>query len=144
MVGDVPYRDNYAFELKKLSSKKVVFTGYINNQVDLTFLYNNCFGYIHGHEFGGTNPTMVNALYLNCQILALDTVFNREMLHNKKSILFNKNEKSISKNINEFEERYDELIINSTNYKFPEKYDWNFISNQYLEVFKNFTNFQNK
>ena len=144
VVGDVPYRDNYAFELKKLSSKKVVFTGYINNQVDLTFLYNNCFGYIHGHEFGGTNPTMVNALYLNCQILALDTVFNREMLHNKKSILFNKNEKSISKNINEFEERYDELIINSTNYKFPEKYDWNFISNQYLEVFKNFTNFQNK
>ena len=25
-------------------------------------LYTNCFGYIHGHEFGGTNPTMINAL----------------------------------------------------------------------------------
>ena len=74
-----------------MSSNKVIFTGYINNQVDLTTLYNNCFGYIHGHEFGGTNPTMINALDLNCQILALDTVFNREMLENKKSIFFKKN-----------------------------------------------------
>ena len=87
---------------------------------------------------------MINALDLNCQILALDTVFNREMLHNKKSILFNKNEKSISKNINEFEERYDEIIQNNTSYKLPEKYDWNFIFNQYLEVFQGFTNYQNK
>ncbi len=144
IVGDVPYNDNYANNIKLLSSNKVVFTGYVNDQVDLTTLYNNCFGYIHGHEFGGTNPTMINALDLNCQILALDTVFNREMLHNKKSILFNKNENSISKNINEFEERYDELIQNNTSYKLPEKYNWNFIFNQYLEVFQGLTNYQNK
>ena len=35
------------------------------DKVDLTTLYSNCFGYIHGHEFGGTNPTMINALDLN-------------------------------------------------------------------------------
>ena len=144
IVGDVPYNDGYANNIKLLSSNKVVFTGYVNNQVDLTTLYNNCFGYIHGHEFGGTNPTMINALDLNCQILALDTVFNREMLYNKKSILFNKNENSISKNINEFEERYDELIQNNTSYILPEKYDWNFIFNQYLEVFQGLTKHQNK
>ena len=62
----------------------------------LTVLYKNCYGYIHGHEYGGTNPTMINALDLNCQILALDTVFNREMLENKKSLFFNKNENSIT------------------------------------------------
>ena len=82
----MPYNDDYANDIKLLSSKKVVFTGYIKDQVDLTALYKNCFGYIHGHEYGGTNPTMINALYLNCQILALDTAFNREMLENKKSI----------------------------------------------------------
>ena len=77
-------------DIKLLKSNKVIFTGYVNNQIDLTTLYDNCFGYIHGHEFGGTNPTMINALDLNCQILALDTVFNREMLENKKTVLFNK------------------------------------------------------
>ena len=129
----MPYNDDYANDIKLLSSKKVIFTGYINDQVDLTALYKNCFGYIHGHEFGGTNPTMINALDLNCQILALDTVFNREMLENKKSVFFNKNKKS--KKINEFENRYDELNKKNKNYKLPKKYDWNFISNQYLEVF---------
>ena len=142
IVGDVPYNDNYANDIKLLSSNKVVFTGYVNDQVDLTDLYDNCYGYIHGHEFGGTNPTMINALNLNCQILALDTIFNREMLENKKSVLFNKN--SISKKINEFEERYEELIQKNTNYKFQKKYDWNFISNQYLDVFQSLTNYQNK
>ena len=91
---------------------------------------------------GGTNPTMVNALYLNCQIIALDTVFNREMLMNKNSIMFNKN--SIAEKINEFENKYNELHKKNNNYKFPIKYDWNFIKNQYLNIFYNLTNYQNK
>ena len=144
IVGDVPYNDDYANNIKLLSSNKVIFTGYINDQVDLTVFYDNCYGYIHGHEFGGTNPTMINAIDLNCQILALDTVFNREMLDNKKSILFKKNENSISKKINEFENTYDDLISKNSNYILQKKYDWNFISNEYLEVFQGLTNCQNK
>ena len=144
IVGDVPYRDSYSKDIKLLASKKVIFTGYINSQEDLTVLYNNCFGYIHGHEFGGTNPTMINALDLNSQILALDTVFNREMLYNKKSILFKKNENSISNKINEFENTHDKLVQQNIKYKIQQKYDWDFISNQYLEVFQNLTNYQNK
>ena len=142
IVGDVPYVDSYARDVKSLNSSKVIFTGYINDQVDLTALYKNCFGYIHGHQYGGTNPTMVNALYLNCQIIALDTVFNREMLMNKNSIMFNKN--SIAEKINEFENKYNELHKKNNNYKFPIKYDWNFIKNQYLNIFYNLTNYQNK
>ena len=144
IVGDVPYNDHYANNIKLLSSNKVVFTGYVNAQADLTVLYQNCYGYIHGHEFGGTNPTMINALDLNSQILALDTVFNREMLYNKKSILFKKNENSISNKINEFENTHDELVQQNIKYKIQQKYDWDFISNQYLEVFQNLTNYQNK
>ena len=141
IVGDVPYNDDYAKKIKLLKSKKVIFTGYINKQADLTALYNNCFGYIHGHEFGGTNPTMINALDLNCQIMALDTVFNREMLENKKSIMFNKN--SIEEKINEFEDNYDELAQKNSSYKLLEKYDWDFISKEYLDVFLELTNCQN-
>ena len=144
LVGDVPYNDDYAKKVKKLSSKKVVFTGYIKNQACLTKLYKNCYGYIHGHEYGGTNPTMINALDLNCQVLALNTIFNIEMLKNKKSILFDKNEKSITLKINEFEKKYDEFIMNNIGYEMSKKYSWNFIKDQYLEVFFNLTNYQNK
>ena len=46
--------------------------------------------HVHGHEFGGTNPTMINALNINCKIIALKTNFNIEMLNNKEAIYFNK------------------------------------------------------
>ena len=136
IVGDVPYNDDYANSVKKLSSNKIVFTGYVSDQDNLTALYENCFGYIHGHQFGGTNPTMINALDLNCQILALETTFNREMLENKQSIFFNKNENSIVEKICEFENKYDELIKKNKNYVLPKKYDWDFICKQYLKVFQ--------
>ena len=142
VVGDVPYNDDYAKDVKLLSSEKVVLTGCINNQVDLTVLYDNCYCYIHGHEFGGTNPTMINALDLNCQIMALDTVFNREMLENKKSIIFKKN--NINEKIIEFEDNYDELDQMNISYKLQEKYEWDFISEKYLDVFLDLTNCQNK
>ena len=90
----------------------------------------------------GTNPTMINALDLNCQILALDTIFNREMLENKKSVFFNKN--SITKKVNEFESKYDELIKKNNYYKLNKKYDWDFIQRKYLALFYNLTNFQNR
>ena len=144
VVGDVPYNDEYAKDIKLLASKKIIFTGYIKDQLDLTSLYKNCYGYIHGHEYGGTNPTMINALYLNCQILALDTVFNREMLKNKKSVFFVKNKKSITKKIIEFESKYDELIRKNDDYKLIKKYDWDFIQRKYLEVFYNLTSCQNR
>ena len=134
IVGDVPYNDDYSKNIKLLSSKKVVFTGYINDDINLSALYNNCFGYIHGHEFGGTNPTMINALDLNCQILALETVFNREMLKNKKSVFFTKN--SISEKINEFEKKHKELIQKNSSYKLPKKYRWDSITMSYLKLFE--------
>lgn len=135
IVGDVPYQDNYALSIKKLGNERVIFTGYINNQNDLSCLYNNCFGYIHGHEFGGTNPTMVNALNLNCQILALKTVFNNEMLKGKKVIYFEKNTKSICSAIKLFELKYDLLLRQNLKYKISKKYDWDSILVKYLKIF---------
>ncbi len=137
VVGDVPYKDSYASCIKKINSKKIILTGYIRSQERLTQLYKHSFAYIHGHEFGGTNPTMINALYLNCKILALKTIFNKEMLKNKKSIFFYKNITSISSAINSIEKTHEKLKIVNKNYKFPDIYDWDFISKQYEKIFLN-------
>jgi len=74
--------------------------------------------------------------------LALDTVFNREMLENKRSMFFDKNKRDFSEKINELEKKYEELIKKNSSYKFPKKYDWEFISKQYLKVFHVLTNYQ--
>lgn len=135
IVGDVPYNDKYSSDVKSLNSKNIIFLGYINCQNTLTALYKNCFGYIHGHEYGGTNPTMINALDLNCQILALETPFNKEMLIGKKSIFFKKNIKSVSKKIQLFEKNYERLISVNSNYTLPKEYRWDLITKKYLKVF---------
>ena len=143
IVGDVPYKDNYSLNLKSLHNENIIFTGYITDQNDLSCLYKNCFGYIHGHEYGGTNPTMINALHFNCHVLALETVFNREMLVNKKSIFFKKNKKSISNSINLFEKKHEEFYLNNLKYRLPKKYQWNYISSRYYILFNKITNPRN-
>ena len=136
IVGDVPYKDKYSQIVKSINSNRIIFTGYIKCQDKLSAIYKNCYGYIHGHEYGGTNPTMINALDLNCQIIALKTKFNKEMLKNKYVLFFEKNLKSITETINLFEKKYQYLIKKNKNYKIPKKYEWDFIVDQYLKCFK--------
>jgi len=80
IVGDVPYKDSYANKIYSYKDERLVFTGYITDQNALATLYTYCYVYLHGHEFGGTNPTLLKALYNKCAIAALDTPFSREVL----------------------------------------------------------------
>ena len=135
IVGDVPYKDKYALEIKSIRSSNIVFSGYINSQKILSELYLNCYGYIHGHEFGGTNPTMINALDLNCQILALDTIFNREMLSGKEVVFFKKNSSSIINAIKKFENSYEKTLLLNKNYRIDQKYTWSKVTEKYERLF---------
>jgi glycosyltransferase involved in cell wall biosynthesis len=51
---------------------------------DLGVLYTlrrNAAVYVHGHSAGGTNPSLVEAMFFGRPILAYDVVYNRETLH---------------------------------------------------------------
>ena len=133
IVGDVPYSDYYSQLVKSLANDRIVFTGYINDNKTLSCLYKYCFGYIHGHEFGGTNPTMINALHFNCPIMALNTVFNKEMTLNKH-VVFNKNLKSIIKSFNFLKVITKDIIDINLNYD-SSKYNWDIIIKKYESSF---------
>jgi len=139
IVGDVTYKDSYASNLKKINDKRLIFTGYVKDQNILAELYHNCFVYVHGHEFGGTNPTMIKAMAYGCAILALDTVFNQEMLQNGKFGIFFKKELLSITNMIDYCEK-EKLIIDKFRSEsvngITKKYDWDFVTSQYLEVFK--------
>ena len=124
----------------------MIFTGYVKDQNILAELYHNCYVYVHGHEFGGTNPTMIKAMAYGCAILALDTVFNREMLQKGKfGIFFKKKPFSITNQIDYCEKEniiMDKLRQESVN-GITQKYDWDFVTSQYLEVFKSLVSQRN-
>jgi len=87
-----------------------MFPGYVRDKALLRELYCNCYAYIHGHEFGGTNPSLVSALGNGCAILALDTVFSREVLSDGKyGRFFSKNAESLREAIDLFEGNPEEV-----------------------------------
>ena len=138
VVGDVPYKDEYAHKLKAKASERLIFTGYVNQQEELLSLYQHCFMYLHGHEFGGTNPTMLKAMSNNCAILALDTIFNREMLGNGQfGLFFKKKQGDLAQKIKSLElntveiNRLRKIVANGIG----EKYDWDKVTDKYLSLF---------
>ena len=98
---------------------------------------------LHGHEYGGTNPALLKALaYGNC-VLALDTVFNREVLEDGKyGILYNKNIIDLADKIIEIDD--NEKIVNKYREKsrsrITENYTWEKITKQYSDLFYNILN----
>ena len=139
IVGDVPYKDSYASEIKKMTDKRLIFTGYVKDQNILTELYQNCYVYVHGHEFGGTNPTMIKAMAHGCAILALDTVFNREMLQNGKFGIFFKKQLLSMTNMLKYCEKENKIMDNLRHQSVKgiiKKYNWDYVTAQYSEVFE--------
>jgi len=49
----------------------------IYEPIELNMLRSNCAVYIHGHSAGGTNPSLVEAMYLGLPIIAFDVIYNR-------------------------------------------------------------------
>lgn len=142
VVGDVPYKDDYATNIKRINDDRILFTGYVTNSDELAELYHNCFAYFHGHEFGGTNPTLLKALAYGCAVIALDTNFSREVLKNGEyGLFFTKEKNNLAKEINRFETTSEILqsFKEKSRNRIIENYTWEKITNQYLQLFRDMT-----
>jgi len=139
IVGDVPFEDDWANDLKNIYDDRLVFTGYVTDPDELASLYCHSFVYFHGHEFGGTNPAMLKALGYGCAILALDTPFNQEMLQNgKHGWYFQREEDSIKDLVEKSELNPDlmQALRATARAGLTQRYNWDYVTAQYLEVFE--------
>ena len=55
----------------------------IYEQRELNTIRSNCTYYLHGHSAGGTNPSLVEAMYLGLPVFAFDVSYNRETTEGK-------------------------------------------------------------
>ena len=76
VVGDSPYGASYLNRLRNLGDTRVRFVGRINDQAKLNSLYRGAYLYIHAHEVGGTNPSLLRALDAGTAPLVLNVDFN--------------------------------------------------------------------
>jgi len=74
----------YGIKMKKKYEKyeNIHLLDPIYEQKTLNQIRSNCYIYIHGHSAGGTNPSLVEAMYLGLPIVAYDVAYNRETTRN--------------------------------------------------------------
>lgn len=64
----------------------------IYEPTQLNLLRSNARVYVHGHSAGGTNPSLVEAMYLGLPILSFDVIYNRVTTEHKATYFQNEND----------------------------------------------------
>ncbi len=116
---------------------RIKFVGTVYHEQLLKRIREEAYGYIHGHEVGGTNPSLLEALASTSVNLLLDVNFNKEVGKNG-AVYFSKNPGNLSELINEVDnyknEYIDELAIKAKK-RIISEYSWDKIVNKYEELF---------
>jgi glycosyltransferase involved in cell wall biosynthesis len=73
LCDDNPYHDR----IREAASVEVVFAGAIYDKEALASLRHHARAYLHGHTVGGTNPSLVEALWAGNAVIAHDNPYNR-------------------------------------------------------------------
>jgi glycosyltransferase involved in cell wall biosynthesis len=137
IAGGANYDSPFHRKIRSFAGEKVILTGHIDDQEIIKELHCNCFAYLHGHSVGGTNPSLLKAMgYGNC-ILALDTVFNREVLADG-GLFFPRDAGALAQMIRDVES--DPALVAKLRRMGPERirdnYTWEKIASQYDELFR--------
>lgn len=130
-------------ELKEVTNfendNRIKFVGTVYDQELLKKIRENAFAYLHGHEVGGTNPSLLEALALTDLNLLLDVGFNKEVAE-ESALYFTKDIGSLSRLINNCDNitqeectRLGKLATERIN----SYYSWGLIVNKYEEIFIN-------
>lgn len=108
----------------------------IYNGDELSPLRSNATIYIHGHSAGGTNPSLVEAMWLSLPIIAFDVSFNRASTEDSAKF-FDSSESLIAHASMLFA---DETARTALSEKMHEvavrRYRWEGVSSQYDKLFK--------
>jgi len=137
IAGGANYRSSFVEALKKTRDPRVRFLGHVSDSEHVKELHCNCYGYIHGHSVGGTNPALLKALGYGNLVLALDTSFNRQVME-KHGILFKNDPNDLACKLQfvEDEPLVAERYRRHAAQRILEEYTWDHITDQYEDYFR--------
>lgn len=127
-------RENTGFE----NDERIVFAGTVYDPELLQAVRQNAYGYIHGHEVGGTNPSLLEALASTDLNLLLDVPFNEEVGEDA-AIYWKKESGSLQAIINQMDslaEKEKSILGYKAKERIKTFYSWNKIVEEYEQVFK--------
>ncbi len=135
--------DNFLNALKQKTNyhndSRIKFVGTVYDQELLQEIRANAYGYLHGHEVGGTNPSLLEALGSTSLNLLLDVGFNRECAEDG-ALYWTKesgNLASVLEIADKMNEKQVEDMGKVAKSRIKDNYSWKFIADQYMKIFEN-------
>lgn len=134
----------YIFTNKKVGSQsdKIKWILHEYDENVLNYYRSKALAYIHAYTVGGTNPSLLESMAYCKTIIALDNDFHRLILEDNALYFKTKDELTIlfrmlisNKNI--------PLHLEANRLKIIKNYQWSFVANHYLKLFKTMMNEQN-
>lgn len=133
--------DKFLEELKEKThfdqDSRIKFVGTVYDQELLMKIRENAYGYFHGHEVGGTNPSLLEALGSTDLNLLLDVGFNREVAEDA-ALYWTKEPGDLAGLI----DRADQMDVadiaemgRKAKARVADAYSWQYISDQYRYLF---------
>lgn len=117
--------------------ERIRFVGTVYNQELLMKIRENAYGYFHGHEVGGTNPSLLEALGSTNLNMLLGVGFNQEVAKDA-ALYWSKKEGNLAKLI----DNVDGISVDERNLfgckakqRIQAAYSWQFICDRYIEEF---------
>ncbi len=120
------------------SDPRVKFVGTVYDQELLKKVRENAFAYLHGHEVGGTNPSLLEALSSTRLNLLLDVGFNREVA-GEAALYWSKEQGSLSALIGRVEHLSSGDISQlgrASTEVVERRFSWRFICDEYEKLFE--------
>lgn len=117
---------------------RIKFVGTVYEQELLMKIRENAYAYLHGHEVGGTNPSLLEALGCTDLNLLLDVGFNREVAEDA-ALYWNKESGDLAKVISKADAmNFSEIKMYGVMAKkrIAEAYSWESIARKYEEIFR--------
>lgn len=134
-VEENKFYDKLLAETQFDQDSRIKFVGTVYDQELLKYIREQAFAYLHGHEVGGTNPSLLEALASTKLNLLLDVGFNREV-GRRSAVYWDKDRLHLV--IEECErmsqEDIEKMDLKSTR-QVQERFSWDLIVDEYTQLF---------
>lgn len=131
------FLDELEQKLHYKADPRIQFVGTVYDQELLMKIRENAYGYFHGHEVGGTNPSLLEALGTTDLNLLLEVGFNQEVAENA-ALYWTKEDGNLAHLIEEADRMDADQIValgQKAKARIASAYSWEFIASEYEHLF---------
>ena len=131
------FLDELEQKLHYKEDPRIKFVGTVYDQELLMKIRENAYGYFHGHEVGGTNPSLLEALGCTDLNLLLGVGFNQEVAEDA-ALYWSKESGDLAKLIEKADLLTEAQIADlgaKAKKRIADAYSWQFIAKEYEDLF---------